>query len=81
MLETETQSPPLGTYVQNLLRELDDLPQEGRTSAVLAVTARFLEYAAYEVAQSDEARNVARLIVLAADMERTALQLKGKPLS
>ncbi|WP_299602860.1 hypothetical protein [uncultured Tateyamaria sp.] len=81
MLETESQSQPLGTYVQSLLRELDDLPQEGRTSAVLAVTAHLLEYAAFEVAQSDEARQVARLIVLAADMERTALQLQGKPLS
>lgn len=79
-METNCQAPTLGSCVQTLLRELDDLPQDGRTGAVLAVTARLLEYAAYEVAQSDEARDVARLIILAADMERTALQLRGRPL-
>ncbi|WP_299614328.1 hypothetical protein [uncultured Tateyamaria sp.] len=72
------QSPVLGAQVQGLLRELDDLPQEGKTSAALAVAASLLEYAAYEMAQSDEARQVARLILLAADMERTAQELRNK---
>lgn len=73
-----TQSPQLAGQVQMLLEELDSLPQNQKTSAALAVTASLLEYAAYEMAQSDEARQVARLILLAADMERTAKELQQK---
>ncbi|WP_299041343.1 hypothetical protein [uncultured Tateyamaria sp.] len=72
------QNPMLGARVQTLLEELDGLPQQDKTSAALAVTASLLEYAAYEMAQSDEARHVARLILLAADMERTATELRSK---
>lgn len=72
------QNPMLGGHVQMLLQELDGLPQNDKTSAALAVTASLLEYAAYEMAQSDEARQVARLILLAADMERTAAELRSK---
>ena len=70
------QNPMLDGQVQRLLQELDALPQGDKTSAALAVTASLLEYAAYEMAQSDEARQVARLILLAADMERTAKELR-----
>lgn len=72
------QDPRLGETVQRLLQQLDLLPQEDKTSAALAVTASLLEYAAYEMAQSDEARQVARLILLAADMERTAIELRDR---
>lgn len=72
------QDPRLGENVQRLLQQLDLLPQEDKTSAALAVTASLLEYAAYEMAQSDEARQVARLILLAADMERTAIELRDR---
>ncbi|MEM8693169.1 MAG: hypothetical protein AAGG57_14950 [Pseudomonadota bacterium] len=63
--------------VQAVLARLDNLPNEERTKEALRVAARFLEYAAYEMAQSDEARHVARLILLAAEMERTSDELKG----
>ncbi|MEX0367478.1 MAG: hypothetical protein AB3N22_15500 [Ruegeria sp.] len=74
------QDPVLGEQVQLLLHRLDTLPQEDKTSAALAATASLLEYAAYEMAQTDEARQVARLILLAADMERTAGELREKSL-
>ena len=72
-----TQNPILEAQVQRLLQELDTLPQGDKTSAALAITASLLEYAAYEMAQSDEARQVARLILLAADMDRTAKALQS----
>ncbi|WP_152613028.1 hypothetical protein [Tateyamaria sp. ANG-S1] len=75
---TVAQNPLLEGHVQRLLQELDALPQQEKTSAALAITAGLLEYAAYEMAQSDEARQVARLILLAADMERTAEDLRGE---
>ncbi|MEL7133539.1 MAG: hypothetical protein AAGK77_14130 [Pseudomonadota bacterium] len=71
-------TPMLDARVQALLQELDALPRHDKVSAALAVTANLLEYAAYEMAQSDEARQVARLILLAADMERTAVELRAK---
>ncbi|APX11239.1 hypothetical protein [Tateyamaria omphalii] len=75
------QNAILDGYVQQLLQELDAMPQTDRSSAALAITASLLEYAAYEMAQSDEARQVARLILLAADMESTARDLRGTPKS
>lgn len=75
------QDPILGEHVQRLLQRLDMLPQEDKTSAALAATASLLEYAAYEMAQSDAARQVARLILLAADMERTAVELREKAIN
>ncbi|WP_147104345.1 hypothetical protein [Tateyamaria sp. syn59] len=73
------QNAMLESHVQRLLQELDAMPQAVRASAALAITASLLEYAAYEMAQSDEARQVARLILLAADMERTAQDLSSTP--
>jgi len=67
-----------GAQVQVLLRMLDDLPPHARTSTALAAASSLIEYAAYEMAQSDEARHVARLILLAADMERTADELRAR---
>lgn len=64
--------------VQVLLQMLDDLPSYARTPTALAVTASLLEYAAYEVAQSEEAKAVARMIVLAADMERASAELRAR---
>lgn len=78
MQEVIIQSPVLAALVQELLKELDDLPQNAKTSAALAVASSLLEYAAYEMAQTDEAQQVARLILLAADMERTAQDLREK---
>ena len=75
---TIAQNAILEGHVQRLLQDLDALPQADRTSAALAITASLLEYAAYEMAQSDEARQVARLILLAADMERTAQDLRSR---
>ncbi len=65
--------------VRAVLDRLDDLKPCERTGEALRVAARFLEYAAYEMAQSDEARHVARLILLAAEMERTSDELKSRP--
>ncbi len=52
--------------------QLDSIPIENRISEALIISAQFLEYSAYEMAQSEEPKQVARLILMAADIERTA---------
>ena len=55
-----------------LIDALNAMPAEMRTALALQVTAEFLEFTAYEMAQTDDARQVARLIMLSADLERAA---------
>lgn len=66
----------LDHLINALIDQLNTFPADQRTGSALIAAARVLEYAAYEMAQSDEARHVARLILLAADMERTAGELR-----
>ncbi|MFL4471419.1 hypothetical protein ACERZ8_16620 [Tateyamaria armeniaca] len=62
--------------IQSLIDHLNDMPRAFRTSAALAAASEVLEYAAYELARMEEPRHVARLILLAADLERTAAELR-----
>lgn len=64
--------------VHAVLNRLNAMPAPDRMAAALAAAAPLLEFAAYELARSEEAQQVARLILMAADMERTAASLKGQ---
>lgn len=64
--------------VHALLLRLNAMPASERTAAALAAAAPLLEFAAYELARSEEAQQVARLILMAADMERTAASLSSQ---
>ncbi|WP_299731139.1 hypothetical protein [uncultured Tateyamaria sp.] len=64
--------------IQSVIDHLNDMPLDVRTPAALATAAEVLEYAAYELAQTDRPRHVARLILLAADLERTAAELRRR---
>lgn len=70
----------LETHLRSLFDHLADLPEDVRTNAALAAASEVLEFAAYELAKSDDARHVSRLILLAADLERTSVQLRSKAL-
>lgn len=70
--------PFLEGRIQSILDHLSDLPLSVRTAAALATAAEVLEYAAFELAQTERPRHVARLIMLAADLERTAVELRRK---
>ena len=61
--------------VRAVLDRLTKMPTDERTAAALAAAACLLEFAAYELAQSEDAQRVGRLILMAADMERTAMSL------
>jgi len=61
--------------VRAVLARLSDMPADDRTTAALTAAAPLLEFAAYELARSEQAKQVARLILMAADMERTAASL------
>ncbi|MEM8576751.1 MAG: hypothetical protein AAGF60_02775 [Pseudomonadota bacterium] len=64
--------------VRAVLDRMSQLPVEDRTPTALAAAAHLMEFAAYELARSEEAQHVARLILMAADMERTAQSLSRK---
>jgi len=64
--------------IQNVFDRISQAPAEARTPAALEAAAHLLEFAAYELARSEEAQHVARLILMAADMERTAHSLSQK---
>ncbi|MEO0389832.1 MAG: hypothetical protein AAF218_02715 [Pseudomonadota bacterium] len=63
--------------IASVLQRLHEMPAEHRTPAALEAAAHLLEFAAYELARSEEAQHVARLILMAADMERTAASLSA----
>ncbi|WP_299693479.1 hypothetical protein [uncultured Tateyamaria sp.] len=69
------------SFTQNriaaLLEDLNALPAAARPGVALAIAAAMAEYAAYESAQTDEARQVARLILVAADLERLSSAFRG----
>lgn len=58
--------------IETLLRELSALPEGMRVAEALSVAAASVEFAAYEMAQTSEAKQVAQLILFAADLERVA---------
>ncbi|MEL7097863.1 MAG: hypothetical protein AAGM84_03450 [Pseudomonadota bacterium] len=61
--------------IRAVLARLTQMPANERTAAALKAAAPLLEFAAYELARSEQAKQVARLILMAADMERTAASL------
>lgn len=75
--EHPPQSPFLEGRLQSLLDHMSDLPEDQRTSCALAAAALVLEYAAYELARTETPKHVARLILLSADLERTAAELRN----
>ena len=66
--------PPLDCIMDTL----DRLPLAERAPAALIAAAQLVEYAAYEVAQTERSRSVARMILLAVDIERTASDLRAQ---
>ena len=63
--------------IATMLNELNALPVAERPGVALAIAAAAAEYAAYESAQTDEAKQVARLILVAADLERLSNAFRG----
>ncbi|WP_425038535.1 hypothetical protein [Primorskyibacter sp. S187A] len=61
---------PVPSQLDLWLTDLEKLPAEERSSAAFAGAARCLEAAAYALAQVKSDISVARIILLAADVER-----------
>jgi len=61
-----------------LTEALERLPQAARPAAGLRAIAQLLEFVAYDMAQSEGARQIARLILLAVELERSAEDLEPR---
>ena len=61
-----------GPNIAKLIERLEALPRPERVAFALRASSKLLEFTAFELAQSEDADRVAELIVLAAEMERTA---------
>ena len=77
---TDPQSPPTPESFRNvasgLCAELDTLPLQDRVMCTLDMAAEILEYAAYELAQVEKPGRVTRLVLLSADMQTAAQDLR-----
>lgn len=71
---------PAENPLEQYCRILDELPVQQRISDALKAASGLVEYAAYEMARDGCSKDVATLILLAADLERRAVQIKS-PLS
>jgi len=68
--------PSRDARIQSMINTLDALSEDARAGEALAFAAAAVEYAAYELAQSTEAKRVAQLILFAADLERVAQSVR-----
>lgn len=73
MLTSENHKlPELDGQLKALLNWLDGQPETARGQKALKARSALLEYEAFEIAGSNDTKQVVRLILLAADMDRTA---------
>ncbi|WP_415920331.1 hypothetical protein [Tateyamaria sp. SN6-1] len=63
--------------IKSMFSTLDNLQQDTRATEALAFAAAAVEYAAYELAQSTEAKRVAQLILFAADLDRVVQSMRA----
>lgn len=62
----------LGFLIDELRGRVDTLPREQRIGIALCLAAELVEYAAYELARSEDSATVVRLMHHAAEIDRAA---------